>query len=74
MKINNSEERVIETRTRNFKSINYETINNNIIENKIYDQLLRSEDPEFITDNLIRIINEELDNQAPINKTRRLRS
>ena len=66
MKINQSEEMKVET--RKFKEIDYELINSNIINNEMYERLLHEEEPNFLTDNLVRIINEELDYQAPLKK------
>ena len=58
MKIDTIEETIINT--RNYKIINYDNINENIINNEEYENMLNSEDPDFINENLVRIINEEL--------------
>ena len=54
--------------TRNYNIIDYNIINNNIINNKLYTQLLEDDDVDFISENLIQIINKELDLQSRLKK------
>ena len=55
MKINTIEETVI--LTRNYKIIDYKIINENIINDLNYKNMLTSTDPNFINDNLVKMIN-----------------
>ena len=71
MKINKIEEKLIET--RNYKIINYDKINENIINNELYERLLQEDDTDYISENLIRIINDEMEKQAPMKKIKNQR-
>ena len=62
MKIDQMEETKIET--RNYKIIDYEIINNNIINNNNYIRMLEEEDVNYVAENLINVINEELEAQS----------
>ena len=68
MKVSSVEEKYI--LTRNLKSINYEQINDNIINSDIYIQLLEDNDPTRVTSNLIKLIQEEYDQVAPMLKVK----
>ena len=66
MKMSQTEEKLIQT--RNYKIIDYDLINLNIINNEKYIRLLQEEDIDYITENLVSILNSELESQSKLRK------
>ena len=66
MKMDESEERII--KTRNLELIDFDRINYEILNDNIYQDLTGKNDPNFIADNLIYIINSKLDDQEPVRR------
>ena len=68
MKVSSSEENIVIS--RNLNNVNYDKINDNIVNSDIYIQLLEDDDPGRISSNLIKMIQNEYDNVAPMFKVK----
>ena len=66
MKVTQSEEQY--TFTRDYKKIDFDRVNQEIMDSDIYFEILESENPDYIAENIIELINSKLDDQSKLKK------